>query len=68
VRRVAGQKQASELHGLDDKAAHGRDVLLENGPFLQRPAVAPLEPFVQLAPDPIVRPVLDAIVVPALNV
>src|SRR5829696_2549642 len=67
VRGVAGEEEAPELHRLDDEAPHPRDALLDDLAAVQRPALereAPLE----LAPDPLVRPLVELLVGPALKV
>src|SRR5215207_2775313 len=64
---VPGEEEAPELHGLDDEAPHPRDALLDDLAAVQRPALereAPLE----LVPDPLVRPLVEVLVGPALEV
>ena len=66
VRAVAGEEQPPVLHRLDHEAAHRRDALLQHLAFGELARAA--EPRVQLVPDARVRPVLDVLVVVALQI
>src|SRR4029079_5142728 len=62
----ACQKQPAVLHGLDDKTAHRRNALLQHRAFLQLARAT--ETLVQFIPDALVGPVLDFLVMIALQV
>ena len=59
VRGIAGKKETSILHWLDDETSHWREQLLEHRAFVEPPAVVGLQPRVQLAPDARVGPFVD---------
>src|SRR5215211_847171 len=67
VSGVAGEEQAAELHRFDDEAPHSRHALLDDRAAIERPA-RELEPALELVPDPLVRPLVDLFVGPALEV
>src|SRR5829696_5263951 len=61
VRRVPGEVEPTVLHRLDDEAAHPDDALLEDRPFVERPAIVGLGPRLELLPDLLVGPVLGVV-------
>ncbi len=61
MRRVTGQEQPAVAHRRADEAAHRRDSLLQDRPFLQLPAWQREAPL-QLRPDAFVRPRGDLLV------
>ena len=67
VRGVAREEEPPVLHRLDDEAAHAGHALLDDRPLVQRPAGQP-EPRAQLLPDALVRPLVERLVGPALEV
>jgi len=68
VRGVARQIQPSELHRLNHQAAHPRNTLLKNRPFVRPPSVIRREPRAEFFPDPRIRPLRDIFLRRALQI
>ena len=64
MRAVAREEKATILHRLHDKAAHRRNALLQH--FALCEFASPAEPSVQFIPNPVVRPMLNLLIVIAL--
>ena len=68
MNRVARQIEPAKLHRFGYEAPHRRDTLLRDRPDVRLPSVVATQPFHQLGPDAIIRPILDVGVVVALKV
>src|ERR1700682_4047720 len=68
MRGVAGEKEAPELHRLDDKAAHRGDSLLQNRALVEFPAVDRCESLFEFVPDFPIRPVINLLFGSALQI